>query len=200
MLILFCLLSKIQQKELINLIHQLQIENENLHVKLNKSNMDLSLYKFNYNIINKYKDSLFNELNQIKNKDYFLYVLGKRESNNQYNITNKWGYMGKYQFNMNTLKGLGFKCSKKEFLNNPQLQEKAMEKYLRYNKKLLKKYIKLDTIKNKRITESGILAASHLGGVGNVIKYLKNGKIFKDGLGTPITEYLYKFSGYNIDF
>ena len=33
--------------------------------------------------------------------------------------------MGKYQFGKSTLKGLGFEVTRKEFLNNPQLQEEA---------------------------------------------------------------------------
>ena len=32
------------------------------------------------------------------------------------------------------------------------------------------------------ISESGILAAAHLGGQGSVKRYFKNGKVFKDGL------------------
>jgi hypothetical protein len=48
------------------------------------------------------------------------------------------------------------------------------------------------------ITESGILAAAHLGGQGSVKRYFKNGKVFKDGNGTKITSYMNKFSGYEI--
>src|SRR5210317_2016572 len=40
--------------------------------------------------------------------DNFLDAIGFRESGNRYDITNKWGYMGKYQFGRSTLKGLGF--------------------------------------------------------------------------------------------
>ena len=34
--------------------------------------------------------------------------------------------MGKYQFGKSTLKGLGFNVTRKEFLNNPQLQEETL--------------------------------------------------------------------------
>ena len=56
------------------------------------------------------------------------------------------------------------------------------------------------TIKGIYITESGLIAGAHLLGVGNVKKFLKsNGrKIPRDGYGTPITEYLSRFSGYDI--
>jgi hypothetical protein len=48
------------------------------------------------------------------------------------------------------------------------------------------------------ITESGILAAAHLGGQGSVKRYFKHGKVFKDGYGTKITSYMDTFSGYDI--
>ena len=131
----------------------------------------------------------------------FLTDIGFRESGNRYDITNKWGYMGKYQFGKSTLKGLGFKVTKKEFLSNPQLQEEAMMALLLHNKEKLQKYIDVfdgQTINGMLITESGILAAAHLGGQGSVKRYFKNGKVFKDGYGTKITSYMKKFSGYDI--
>lgn len=131
----------------------------------------------------------------------FLSAVGHRESGNRYGITNKWGYMGKYQFGKSTLKGLGFKVTKKEFLSNPELQEKAMISLLLHNKEKLQKYIDVfdgKTINGMLITESGILAAAHLGGQGSVKRYFKHGKVFKDGYGTKITSYMEKFSGYDI--
>ena len=131
----------------------------------------------------------------------FLTDIGFRESGNRYDIINKWGYMGKYQFGKSTLKGLGFKVTKKEFLSNPQLQEEAMMALLLHNKEKLQKYIDVfdgKTVNGMLITESGILAAAHLGGQGSVKRYFKNGKVFKDGYGTKITSYMDKFSGYDI--
>ena len=51
-----------------------------------------------------------------------------------------------------------------------------------------------------KITESGILAAAHLAGAGNVKKYLRSfGKFeFKDGFGTSINSYMKKFGGYDV--
>ena len=131
----------------------------------------------------------------------FLSDIGFRESGNRYDITNKWGYMGRYQFGKSTLKGLGFDVSKNEFLSNPQLQDSAMMALLNHNKEKLQRNIDLfdgETIDGMYISESGILAAAHLGGQGSVKRYFRNGKVFRDGNGTKITSYMDKFSGYDI--
>lgn len=133
--------------------------------------------------------------------DNFLSAIGFRESGNRYDITNTFGYMGKYQFGKSTLKGLGYTVSRKEFLSNPELQEEAMLSLLNHNKEKLQKYIDVydgKTVNGIYITESGILAAAHLGGQGSVRRYFRNGKVFKDGYGTKITSYMDEFSGYNI--
>ena len=73
---------------------------------------------------------------------------------------------------------------------------------LKRNKRLLKKYIVQwdgKTVNGMYISESGILAAAHLGGAGSVKRYFKHGKVFKDGNGTKITSYLDQFSGYNLN-
>ena len=133
--------------------------------------------------------------------EHFLNAIGHRESTNRYDVVNKWGYMGRYQFGKSTLKGLGYDVSKKEFLSNPELQEEAMLSLLKHNKEKLQKYIDVfdgKTINGIYITESGILAAAHLGGQGSVRRYFRNGKVFRDGNGTKITSYMDKFSGYDI--
>jgi hypothetical protein len=133
--------------------------------------------------------------------EHFLNAIGHRESTNRYDVVNKWGYMGRYQFGKSTLKGLGYDVSKNEFLSNPELQEEAMLSLLKHNKEKLQKYIDVfdgKTINGIYITESGILAAAHLGGQGSVKRYFRNGKVFKDGNGTRITSYMDKFSGYDI--
>ena len=50
------------------------------------------------------------------------------------------------------------------------------------------------------ITESGILAAAHLSGAGNVKKYLRtNGNHnMSDAYGTSIQAYMIKFANYNV--
>lgn len=139
---------------------------------------------------------------EIDQTDLFLDAIAFSESSNRYKITNRWGYMGKYQFHKQTLKDLGYKITKKEFLNSPELQEQAMMDLLSSNKKALGYRMNKwegRKINGVEVTESGILAAAHLGGVGNVINFMENGKDFKDGNGTSIVKYLTKFSGYNIN-
>lgn len=132
----------------------------------------------------------------------FLNKIGHVESGNRYSIVNRWGYMGKYQFGLETLKSLDIDASKKEFLASPMLQEIAMDKLLKENKKALRRYIKKydgKVVHGVYVTESGILAAAHLGGAGNVANWFKHGEDFKDGNGTPITRYMKIFSGYSLN-
>jgi len=137
-----------------------------------------------------------------KSTKLFLNAIGRRESSNRYWVVNSYGYMGKYQFGRKTLDKLGFKhITNKEFLNSPQIQEQAMRALLKHNRKLLKKQIAKykNSVRNGvYITESGLLAAAHLGGAGNVKKWLRNGKDFKDGYGTSIKEYVTLFGNYQI--
>jgi hypothetical protein len=137
-----------------------------------------------------------------KGHNEFLDAIGHRESGNRYEIINKFGYMGKYQFGKSTLKGLGFKITQDEFLNSPYIQEKAMQKLLLHNRKKLDKWIckyEGKELHGVLITESGILAAAHLAGAGNVRKFFRKGYEFKDGFGTKMTTYMTQFSGYNLD-
>ena len=129
----------------------------------------------------------------------FLEAIGHRESSNNYLVVNEFGYMGRYQFGKATLKGLGINVTKEEFINNPKLQERAMHMLLSHNRKKLKRYIKKyegQIIHGILVTESGILAAAHLAGQGNVRKFLKNGFVFEDGNGTKMTSYMKQFGGY----
>jgi hypothetical protein len=117
-------------------------------------------------------------------------------------VINTLGYLGKYQFGRTTLKRFRI-YNTKEFLKNPELQEKAFAAYCSVNKWILRKDIRRTvgkTINGIEITESGILAAAHLGGAGNVKKYLRsNGRIrFSDAYGSSIHSYLKKFAGYNV--
>ena len=117
-------------------------------------------------------------------------------------MINTLGYLGKYQFGRTTLKRFRI-YNTKEFLKNPELQEKAFAAYCSVNKWILRKDIRRAVgkiINGIEITESGILAAAHLGGAGNVKKYLRsNGRIrFSDAYGSSIHSYLKKFAGYNV--
>ena len=132
----------------------------------------------------------------------FLNAIGFKESGNKYDIVNRFGYMGRYQFGKRTLRGLGFKLSREEFLNSPEIQELAMYKLLQTNKKYLQKYIDEydgEIVHGVLVTESGLLAAAHLGGAGSVKKWFRTGKVRRDGNGVKITNYMEKFSGYKLD-
>ena len=132
----------------------------------------------------------------------FLEAIGHRESTNNYSVVNEFGYMGRYQFGRATLRGLGIDVTREEFINNHGLQERAMHMLLSHNRKKLKRYIKKyegQIIHGVLITESGVLAAAHLAGQGNVRKFLKNGFVFKDGNGTKMTSYMKQFGGYRLN-
>ena len=155
----------------------------------------------------------------------FLKALGYRESGGRYDIENSYGYLGKYQMGEMALQDAGYYkgdstprkndwigewtgkdgvWSKEDFLNNPQAQENAIREYHRKVWKYIKA-LDLDeyvgkTVSGVYITESGLLGGAHLVGVRSLAKFLKSGgrEIPKDGYGTPITEYISKFSGYDI--
>jgi len=138
----------------------------------------------------------------LKDHRSFLNKVGHYESSNDYSRVNRLGYMGKYQFHRETLKLVGIETTKKKFLSSPTLQEEAMNRLLQENKKTLKHFIKKYDGKVKHgvyVTESGILAAAHLGGAGNVVNWFRKGEDFKDANGTPITKYMTIFSGYNLE-
>jgi hypothetical protein len=91
----------------------------------------------------------------------------------------------------------------KEFLQNPELQENAFTALCKVNKWILRKDIRRSvgkTINGIKITESGILAAAHLSGAGNVKKFLRSNGAnrFFDAYGSSIQFYLKKFSGYDV--
>ena len=138
----------------------------------------------------------------LKDHTSFLNAIGNKESSNRYDVVNRLGYLGKYQFGRNTLKSLDIKTTKKEFLSNPDLQEEAMDRLLTENYKSLRRYINKyeGTVHNGvYITKSGVLAAAHLGGAGNVRRWFRRGADFQDANGTSIVTYMKKFSGYNLD-
>lgn len=141
------------------------------------------------------------ELN-LKDHDSFLTAIGHRESGNRYDIINRYGYMGRYQFGKATLKGLGINVAQDEFINSPYIQEKAMEKLLLHNRKKLHKFIEEyegEVLHGVLITESGVLAAAHLAGAGNVKRFFKKGYEFKDGFGTKMTSYMTQFRGFKLN-
>ena len=137
-------------------------------------------------------------------KDFvgFKEALAFKESQGKYTVVNTFGYLGKYQFGKTTL--LRFKIyNTKAFLNNPELQEKAFKALCKVNKWILRKDIQRcvgKIINGITISTSGILAAAHLSGAGNVKKFLRsNGTLnFSDAYGSSIESYLKKFGGYDV--
>jgi len=134
----------------------------------------------------------------------FKEALGFKESRGDYSSINIYGYLGKYQFNKNTLKLIGI-YDASTFIDDSYLQEKAFSANTSRNKWILRRDINNyvgTTVGGIEITESGILAAAHLAGAGNVKKYLRSGGSFNfnDAFGTSIKNYLKKFSGYDTSF
>ena len=138
----------------------------------------------------------------LKDHTAFLHNLGHFESGNRYSVVNRWGYMGRYQFHISTVEAVGIKATKKQFLNSPSLQEEAMDRLLTANYKSLRRYIrKYDgkILHGVLVTKSGVLAAAHLGGAGNVRNWFRKGENFADANGTQITKYMKIFNGYQLD-
>ncbi|MFN3640621.1 MAG: peptidoglycan-binding protein LysM [Flavobacterium sp.] len=131
----------------------------------------------------------------------FKQALAFKESQGKYRLINPFGYMGKYQFGMGTLRTVGIRDSI-AFLNSPKLQEDAFKALLAINKHELRSEIETyegKVINGVVITESGLLAAAHLGGAGSVKKFLRsNGKSgFRDGFGTSLKSYIKNYGGYD---
>jgi hypothetical protein len=139
-----------------------------------------------------------------KNFVGFKEALAFKESQGKYSAVNTLGYLGKYQFGKYTLER--FKIyNTNSFLKDPELQEKVFIAYCKVNRWILRRDIKRSvgkTINGIKITESGILAAAHLSGAGNVKKYLRsNGSInLSDAYGTSIASYMKVFAGYDVSF
>lgn len=131
----------------------------------------------------------------------FKEALAFKESQGRYSVINEYGYMGKYQFGKSTLHVIGI-YNTETFIKDSKLQEQAFSANTARNKWVLRNYIKRYEgryINGVKVTESGILAAAHLAGPGNVKKYLSSGGVFQfeDAFGTSIRHYLKKFSGYD---
>jgi hypothetical protein len=74
-------------------------------------------------------------------------------------------------------------------------------KLLQSNKYILRREIRKysgTAINGVYITESGLLAAAHLAGPGNVKLFLRDNINVKDGLGTSLVDYLDIFSNYKV--
>ena len=140
-------------------------------------------------------------------KDFigFKEFLGFFESGSDYNKINRFGYLGKYQFGKGTLKIYGV-SDLNNFIKSPELQERVFLMNVKRNKWILRREIKKYSnifLGDLYISESGILAAAHLSGPGNVNKFLRNkaSKDFnkKDANGTSISDYIRIFKNYDLE-
>ena len=134
----------------------------------------------------------------------FKEALAFKESQGIYDIVSRYGYIGKYQFALNSLNAIGV-TDIEDFRQNSKLQEEAFLAYTARNKWLLRNYITKyegEIINGIEVTESGVLAAAHLAGAGNVKKYLrtKGSHQVNDAFGTTLQFYLKLFSGYDTSF
>lgn len=131
----------------------------------------------------------------------FKEALAFKESQGIYDIVSRYGYIGKYQFAPNSLYAIGV-TDIDDFRQNSKLQEEAFLAYTARNKWLLRNYISKyegKVINGVEVTESGVLAAAHLAGAGNVKKYLRTEGLHQvnDAFGTTLQFYLKRFSGYD---
>ena len=134
----------------------------------------------------------------------FKNFLGFFESGSNYNKVNRFGYLGKYQFGKETLKMYGVR-NLSEYRINPELQEKVFLMNVMRNKWILRREISWYSnryLNGTYISESGIIAAAHLSGPGNVKKFLRshcNPDLDKrDANGTSISDYLNIFKDYDL--
>ena len=157
---------------------------------------------------------------QGKSFEEFALALRKRESSNNYDAVNAYGYLGAYQFGMARLCDLGFTerkagttgysnsifrwktgYSKEHFLNNPNFQDRVFKKHcINLISQIERKFSQyLGTqVGGIKITLSGLVAGAHLGGIGGVDVFLRGISDCSDALGTRISNYIEKFGGYNV--
>jgi hypothetical protein len=158
--------------------------------------------------------------------DSFLSKNAYLESRYRPNIINRFGCIGKYQFQVNSLNELGFKeintkkikrsikTIKDEWLGHVQIfdttlftekqQDQVIKEYLftlehRYLKESIRKYVG-KKIKGVKITKAGILSAGFIG-YHSVYKFLaSNGRINPtDGNGFSVKERLKLFEDVEIE-
>ncbi len=179
---------------------------------LNIENYSTDGLDLNYDIAYSSEENYTGQLHSSKGyfpdlgKSYisFKEALAFKESRGDYFTVNTLGYLGKYQFGTETLKLIGI-YNPSQFLYNPELQEKAFLANAARNKWILRKDIirfEGKIIAGVLITESGVIAAAHLAGPGNVKKFLRSsgGHNKSDAYGSSVRYYMKKFSGYDTSF
>lgn len=159
-----------------------------------------------------------------------LRALGQNESGNNYAFVSSVGYLGRFQFGEEALKAIGFYegndgtgaidfigrwtakaatygvYDKASFLASPAAQDAAQQEWFVNIHNDLKA---LDLVKYEgqwvdggQVTMSGLIAGAHLVGVWNLKDYLTSGGAMnmRDPYGTPVSEYVKKFAGFDTPF
>jgi len=163
----------------------------------------------------------------------FYSALRLRESSNNYQAENSAGFLGAYQMGEMALDDAGFYnsrdgssandwqgewtelaqqygiSSKEDYLNNPEAQDYAVQKFHEkvwgYCKAWGLDSLVGQTVNGIDVTKSGLIAAYHLLGVEGVKQYFDpnfdpvTDTIPSDANGTSIEEYLNLFGGYDVE-
>lgn len=178
--------------------------------KVDVKKVDVKKYDTISNVIDKMPDlkkitkSQKEILDSIDNTGYdsdvkdYLKLLAYKESRFDPNVINKYNYKGLYQFGNKALEWT--KTKVKDYISDINVQHAAAVELRRLNTIGLDKYIG-KTFGGITMTKNNMAAAAHLGGRGNLMKFINsNGKNdFKDGkegdkYRTPISHYLKVFS------
>jgi len=135
--------------------------------------------------------------------ELFMDRIGRIESGNNYRAVNQFGMLGRYQFNINTVRLLGFRVTADKFLHSPELQDSVMHTYMVANYRDLEPLIaRYDgkVVHGVRITRAGILAAAHFAGSGGARSYLTSPTqgSMADGNGTTVSQYISQFSKFQL--
>ena len=159
-----------------------------------------------------------------------LRALGQNESGNNYAFVSSVGYLGRFQFGEEALQAIGFYegndgtgaidfigrwtakaasygvYDKASFLASPAAQDAAQQEWFVNIHNDLKALDLLrfegQWVDGGQVTMSGLIAGAHLVGVWNLKDYLtSNGAMnMRDPYGTPVSEYVKKFAGYDTPF
>lgn len=126
--------------------------------------------------------------------------LGHSESGGRYNIRNKEGYAGKYQFGdarlQDYMRATGSAFSKDEFQASPALQEQVYKWHEADIDKRLGDLVGRE-VNGQVMDQNALRAVAHLGGIGGARKYVTSGGAYNpaDSNGTALSDYARKLGG-----
>jgi Ca2+-binding RTX toxin-like protein len=158
-----------------------------------------------------------------------LRALGQNESGNNYSFVSSVGYLGRFQFSEEALQAIGFYngdgthsldftgswtakaqglgvWDKASFLATPAAQDAAQDAWM---SKVWEDATALGLpgyigqwVAGVQVSASGLLAGAHLVGVWNLKSWLESGGGVdtRDPYGTPVSQYVGKFGGYDTPF